>query len=177
MSEQTFLDDFGFEHTYAPGKCLCGLTHAGDLIGPALGEQAPEKDGAEIEADIAAGRVERFDSMPEAIEGLREQAEPVCEVKIGENLSVEFLWKTGDVEPGVYGVYTEPPLHTSSKEADGCEGLREALRDLVAALDACQPGITAAFTFAHIHGQRYDGPTYEVELKAARKALAAQEQK
>ena len=32
----------------------------------------PEKDGAEIEADIAAGRVERFDSMPEAIEGLRE---------------------------------------------------------------------------------------------------------
>ena len=84
----------------------------------------PEKDGAEIEADIAAGRVERFDSMPEAI-----------------------------------------------------EGLREALKDLVAALDACQPGITAAFTFAHIHGQRYDGPTYEVELKAARKALAAQEQK
>lgn len=53
--------------------------------------------------------------------------------------------------------------------------LKVALSDLVNALDACQPGITDAFTFHHIHGGRYTGPTYNEELARARKALEEQE--
>ncbi len=49
--------------------------------------------------------------------------------------------------------------------------LRDALRDLVDALDRCKPGIDSAFSMAWVHGQRYDGPTYEKELEAARTAL------
>ena len=135
-----------------------------------MGEQAPEKDGAEIEADIAAGRVERFDSMPEAIEGLREQAEPMAVYILKDDGTVggltfldendKRIWsairmaevanarRTQPLDPSVQKLcdelkemrlslrvgehvylFAEPPLHTSSKEADGCEGLREALTE------------------------------------------------
>ena len=49
--------------------------------------------------------------------------------------------------------------------------LRDALRELVDALDRCKPGIDSAFSMAWVHGQRYDGPTYEKELEAARTTL------
>ena len=95
----------------------------------------PEKDGAEIEADIAAGRGERFDSMPEAIEGLQEQAEPVAWITRAMMLRLEERgWTEGRLESlpndsrQIVPLFTSPPA--SSKEADECEGLREALRKI-----------------------------------------------
>ena len=125
-----------------------------------MGEQAPEKDGAEI-ALARVGRVERFDSMPEAIEGLREQAEPVAwqyRSSDGERWTSwdecsEALYRrvaSRNIErEEVRKLYTHPPA--SSKEADGCEGLREALEKIAAGK--------------------------EMATIIARNALAAQEQK
>ena len=122
MGEQTFLDDFGFEHTYAPGKCLCGLTHAGDLISPVLSEQA---EPAVWQWKFKDGTV-WWDCSEKAAE---EQARgPRTESR---------------------ALYTHPPA--SSKEADGCEGLREALEKIAAGK--------------------------EMATIIARNALAAQEQK
>lgn len=48
---------------------------------------------------------------------------------------------------------------------------REAVADLVKALDACKAGIESAFEWAWLHGQRYDGPTYDRELERVRAIL------
>ena len=44
-----------------------------------------------------------------------------------------------------------------------------ALKDLIAKLDECKPHIDGAFQMVFtIRGHKYEGPTYEKELKAAR---------
>lgn len=60
---------------------------------------------------------------------------------------------------------------TLARLAGKLQDLRETLRDLVDALDACEPGIEAAFMMQQIHGGRYTGPTYSDELEAAKAAL------
>ena len=49
--------------------------------------------------------------------------------------------------------------------------LEEALRNLIDKLDAVEPTLQGWAVLAHIHGQRYDGPTYENELRCARELL------
>lgn len=52
--------------------------------------------------------------------------------------------------------------------------LEDALRNLVDKLDAVQPTVEAWAVLAHVHGQRYDGPNYAVELQSARELLGKQ---
>lgn len=37
------------------------------------------------------------------------------------------------------------------------DALRQALSNLVDALDRCKSGIVGAFVMAHVHGDRYEG--------------------
>lgn len=53
------------------------------------------------------------------------------------------------------------------------EKLEAAARTFVDKLDLVTPAINGAFTFGHIHGNVYDGPTYEHELAALRAALSS----
>ena len=52
--------------------------------------------------------------------------------------------------------------------ADTMERMLAALKDLVEKLNECKPHIDTAFFMTHeLRGGKYDGPTYEKELKAA----------
>lgn len=51
------------------------------------------------------------------------------------------------------------------------DNLKTAAANLVKALDACMPEITATAHLAWVHGQRYSGPTFNEELEALREAL------
>lgn len=65
------------------------------------------------------------------------------------------------------------------RAVNGERALREALRDLLAAWDRCEPRIMAVTRMSAIHGSPYDasgGATIHEELKAARAALAASEE-
>ena len=68
----------------------------------------------------------------------------------------------------VVPLYTAPPKPT--------DRVRGPLQNLVNALDACESSITNAFYMQQIHGRTHNGPTYGVELKAARTALATTEE-
>ena len=61
---------------------------------------------------------------------------------------------------------TDAKMHKVN--ADTMERLLDALKDLVEKLDECKPHIDNAFFMTHeLRGGKYDGPTYEKELKAA----------
>lgn len=49
--------------------------------------------------------------------------------------------------------------------------LREAAEQLVAALDRCKSTLDGLAVLAHVHGQRYDGPTFGKEWERLREAL------
>lgn len=51
------------------------------------------------------------------------------------------------------------------------EPIRAAAEQLVAALDAVMPELDSQASFMYAHGFRYDGPTFEHELKALRALL------
>jgi hypothetical protein len=48
----------------------------------------------------------------------------------------------------------------------------EALKDLCDAVDATNEASVGIFQIASIHGCKYSGPTHQLELKAAKEALA-----
>jgi len=52
----------------------------------------------------------------------------------------------------------------------------EALRAFLVKLDEVTPAIEGAFTFQHVHGSPYSGPTYQVELRDLRAALPVLEE-
>jgi hypothetical protein len=61
-------------------------------------------------------------------------------------------------------------LRMNEQDADIAK-LRGLLAALVNKLDKCKPYIDGAFALQYVHGINIDGPTYGVELEAAREAL------
>ena len=49
--------------------------------------------------------------------------------------------------------------------------MRAAAAQLVRKLEAVEPAINSAFTIAYIHGSKYDGPSYGVEVEELRRLL------
>lgn len=64
-------------------------------------------------------------------------------------------------------------LVTLAREALTLRAFPARARALVNALDHCKEVIDGAFVMAHIHGARYNGPSYGVELDALRQSLDA----
>jgi len=58
---------------------------------------------------------------------------------------------------------------------NGADAERDELKSAIVAFlerwDEVSPGIDAAFVMAHIHGQRYSGPTLEAELDTLRRLV------
>ncbi len=72
LIEPSAVTDPGHPHGHDTPQTESVSDEAGDTVVDISMEQALEKDATEIEADITAGRVERFDSMYEAIQALRD---------------------------------------------------------------------------------------------------------
>ncbi len=70
--------------------------------------------------------------------------------------------------------YSRSYLVSTNREPQvgDAEGVREAAQALVAQMDRVDEACLGVFAFYQAHGQRYNGPTYESELKALRTALA-----
>lgn len=72
--------------------------------------------------------------------------------------------------------YVEAERRARDAAIEDCPSIRAALDTLVRQLDKvhADPAYIGVWQYAHVHGYRYQGPTYEPELAAAKEALKAQ---
>lgn len=61
---------------------------------------------------------------------------------------------------------------TTPSEGDALAALHAAALALVEALDRCKPTLDGYAVMAHVHGERYNGPTFGTELEELRSLLA-----